>query len=197
MKSLVEEAASIAKAIEKAWIQAGKPATFQVKILEEPKRNLLGFVVKSAKIGLFYTSMVEKPKKTKWHEKERGKYRPVMRHKEIEREGFRKNEINHEKQPKIRWTHEMIQVAKGLIEQSLSAIGRSTIPFSIDPKAFHLHIIFATPLVEDKEKEYQLFRSLSYLTMQAVRTHGKKGFAGFKVILKRKREGNQLHDRAV
>ena len=37
MKSLVEEASSITKAIEKAWTRAGKLQTFSVKILKIPK----------------------------------------------------------------------------------------------------------------------------------------------------------------
>lgn len=54
MKSLVEEASSITKAIEKAWIRAGKPQTFSIKIFENPEVGFLGFTKKSAKIGIFF-----------------------------------------------------------------------------------------------------------------------------------------------
>lgn len=54
MKSLVEEASSVSKAIEKAWIRAGKPASFSVKVYEEAQSGFLGFNSKPAKIGLFF-----------------------------------------------------------------------------------------------------------------------------------------------
>jgi predicted RNA-binding protein Jag len=58
MKSLVEEASSVVKAIEKAWTRAGKPQSFTVKIFEEPQSGFLGFNSKPAKIGIFYEEIV-------------------------------------------------------------------------------------------------------------------------------------------
>lgn len=54
MKSIVEEASSITKAIEKAWLRAQKPREFSIKIFEEAEKNFIGMTTKSAKIGLFY-----------------------------------------------------------------------------------------------------------------------------------------------
>lgn len=54
MKSVMEEASSIFKAIENAWKRAGQPHDFSVKVFEEPQRNFFGLTVKSAKIGLFF-----------------------------------------------------------------------------------------------------------------------------------------------
>ena len=65
MKSLVEEASSITKAIEKAWIRAGQPQSFSVKIFEIPEVGFLGFVKKSAKVGIFFEEPL--PEKTKRH----------------------------------------------------------------------------------------------------------------------------------
>ncbi len=42
MKSIMEEASSILKAIEKGWNRAGKPQEFTVKVFEEPEHNFLG-----------------------------------------------------------------------------------------------------------------------------------------------------------
>ena len=58
MKSLVEEASTISKAIEKAWTRAGKPQTFSVKIFEAPEVGFLGFTKKSAKVGIFFEESV-------------------------------------------------------------------------------------------------------------------------------------------
>lgn len=54
MKSMMEEASSVFKAIENCWSRAGKPEEFTVKILELPQKNFLGITTKAAKIALFY-----------------------------------------------------------------------------------------------------------------------------------------------
>jgi hypothetical protein len=55
MKSVMEEASSIMKAIEKGWMSAGQPKEFTVKIFEEPQKNFIGLTVRSAKIGIFFS----------------------------------------------------------------------------------------------------------------------------------------------
>lgn len=56
MKSLIEEASTITKAVEKAWVRAGKPVEFTIKVFEEPKYNFLGMTTKSAKVAIFFKS---------------------------------------------------------------------------------------------------------------------------------------------
>lgn len=60
MKSIMEEASSIVKAIEAAWIRAEKPREFSVKIFEEPEKNFFGMVTKSAKIALIFKHIEKK-----------------------------------------------------------------------------------------------------------------------------------------
>jgi predicted RNA-binding protein Jag len=69
MKSIVEEASSIFKAVEKAWERAGKPADFSVKIFEDSQRSFFGLTKKQAKIGLFF----DQPKNVESHEDTRRK----------------------------------------------------------------------------------------------------------------------------
>src|SRR5580700_10622371 len=54
MKSKIEEASSVIKAIEKGWIQAGKPQEFTIKVFEEATKNFIGMTVKPAKIAIFF-----------------------------------------------------------------------------------------------------------------------------------------------
>lgn len=54
MKSIIQEASSIAKAVEEGWIKAQKPQQFSVKILEESEKNFIGFTTKSAKVAIFF-----------------------------------------------------------------------------------------------------------------------------------------------
>lgn len=63
MKSIIEEASSIVKAIEAAWIRAEKPQEFSVKIFEEPEKNFFGMVTKSAKIALIFKHVEKKQSK--------------------------------------------------------------------------------------------------------------------------------------
>ena len=61
MKSVVEEGATLIKAFEKAWIKAGKPNKFFIKILEHPVHAFWGFrSEKSAKVALFFKETNEK-----------------------------------------------------------------------------------------------------------------------------------------
>jgi predicted RNA-binding protein Jag len=54
MKSVIQEASSLTKAIEQGWAKAGKPKEFSVKIFEEPIKNFFGFTSKPAKVGIFF-----------------------------------------------------------------------------------------------------------------------------------------------
>jgi len=55
MKSVVEEGATLTKALEKAWSKAGKPSKFFVKILEHPVHAFWGLrSEKSAKVAIFF-----------------------------------------------------------------------------------------------------------------------------------------------
>lgn len=63
MKSIMEEASTITKAIENAWNRAGQPQEFTVKILELPKTSFFGLKTsKSAKIALIFNEMMVKAK---------------------------------------------------------------------------------------------------------------------------------------
>ncbi len=54
MKSIIEQASSIIKAIEKAWNQAENPKEFSIKIFEQEERNFFGMSTKPAKVGIFF-----------------------------------------------------------------------------------------------------------------------------------------------
>lgn len=54
MKSLIEEASTIGKAIETAWERAGQPQSFSVKIFENPEYGFFGMTKKYGKIAIFF-----------------------------------------------------------------------------------------------------------------------------------------------
>lgn len=73
MKSIIEQASSIIKAIEKAWNQAEQPKEFSIKVFEKEERNFFGMSTKPAKIGIFFGD------KPIIHEKPVQKARPDIR----------------------------------------------------------------------------------------------------------------------
>lgn len=87
LKSVVEEASSIFKAIEKAWARIGKPAEFSVKVFETEQKNFLGMSTKPAKVGLFFQDQTidqrEQREQTK-HERS-SRQEPQERHERHER----------------------------------------------------------------------------------------------------------------
>lgn len=58
MKSMLHEASSVLKAIEKAWNESGKPAEFTIKILEKGEKNFLGLSKRPAIVSITYGSNV-------------------------------------------------------------------------------------------------------------------------------------------
>lgn len=54
MKSMLHEASSVIKAIEKAWNDSGKPKEFSVTVLEQGEKNFLGFTKRPAVISMTY-----------------------------------------------------------------------------------------------------------------------------------------------
>ena len=73
MKSIIEQASSIMKAIEKAWNQAEQPKEFSIKIFEKEERNFFGMTTKPAKIGIFFGD------KPIIHEKQTQRPRPEIK----------------------------------------------------------------------------------------------------------------------
>jgi len=193
MKSIVEEASSIIKAVEKAWVRAGKPISFQTKILEEPQKNFFGLTVRSAKIGLFFDEKVEKigkvSAKSEVRQEKSPRYKEKKYYKKERDDSQRSNEIvvrQDKKVRKNRWTPEMIKSSRDWMGQTLKNMGTGNVNFSVDAKGYYLNVVFQRPVLEDKSREQLLFKSLSHLMMQMLRTKFKKGFIGYKVVLRQR-----------
>jgi predicted RNA-binding protein Jag len=77
MKSIMEQASSIIKAIEKAWISAESPKEFTVKIFEKEEKNFFGMTTKPAKIGIFFSDKTHSQDKP--HQKNRTENQPEVK----------------------------------------------------------------------------------------------------------------------
>ena len=70
MKSVIQEASSLSKAIEQGWVKAGKPQEFSIRILQEPSKNFLGITLQNAKVAFFFGKLQDippAPKEQKHH----------------------------------------------------------------------------------------------------------------------------------
>lgn len=197
MKSIMEEASSIAKAIQKGWDRAGKPQEFTVKVFEEAQKNFFGFTSKPAKIGLFF----QEPTLSQ----------PQMRHQKDRSQSVKKYSTNTQAQPsapkqsqparqsttQVRpertpktessaispWSPELTQAAQEWIKDSLHLMNLSSVQFTTEIDRYALKFNFHSSLLELNEKEKMLFRSWAYLIMQALRQKFKRPLKGLKVIL--------------
>lgn len=189
MKSIMEEASTIVKAVEKAWQRAGKPQQFSVKVFEEPQRNFFGMTIRSAKIALLFQEKAtsKQPSKKSSRQQAQRSHTPK---EEPRKQTSKKVEKTQQREPqrkskpqKEQWTPEMVDAARNWINQTLSVAGLGTKKFKTEVDRFHLKITFDGPVLDDVMKERTLFRSFAYLIMQVERALFKKRFKGFKVIL--------------
>lgn len=184
MKSIMEEASSISKAVEKGWQKAGQPKEFSVKIFEEPQKNFLGITTKTAKIGVFFNETVNKTEPVK------PKYTPTQKEftpKETIKEpkgrrplGGEIKKEEHEQQAV--WTQAMITNVKDWLTQMLQLINASSTNFTIQVQHFSLRIQFDGPLLPNKDSERQLFACFATLVLQMLKYEYRRPLKGYKLI---------------
>lgn len=211
MKSIMEEASSIIKAIEKGWYKAGQPQEFTVKIFEEPQKNFIGLTIKSAKIGIFFSDQITAkndvtkakiiPNKSSYTQintdnKEKDNLKkenkpsikenaipPIIKDKPLIKSINNPEEkIENKKETKI-WSENMIKDINGWLKEALSFVSIKPFNFTITDQYFNLKISFAEPIFEDSSREKQLFASLSLLLIQMLKNKYKRPLKGYKIIL--------------
>lgn len=206
MKSIMEEASSIMKAIEKGWQTAGKPKEFTVKIFEEPEKNFIGMTVKPAKVALIFSEAPvraeAKPRRSGTPESEKAKTYPERREKQTrqprEQEPKRREEVRRpikrvEETPQVEpaaekvdrgpvWTDDMISSAQEWLTDILAMIDVK-VPFTVTPERFHLKIQFAGPVYDEAKREKHLFASVSHLLLTMLKRQYKRPLKGYKIVL--------------
>ncbi len=203
MKSIVEEASSIMKAIENGWKQADKPKQFSVKILEEPEKNFFGLTVKSAKIAIMfedkkistqqygYRKQQTKKPYRKRYEKEESRVQQPREQKTDERvvkpllTKFEKPEYKPrlEKSVPFTWSDEMVNTATMWVKESLKHLGLPNVHFTATVMGRNLKIQFESPILENNSKERILFSSFAHLIAETLRNKYKSPLRGVGIIL--------------
>ncbi|MGC2310343.1 MAG: hypothetical protein WA432_01835 [Candidatus Babeliaceae bacterium] len=197
MKSIMQEASSISKAIEQGWIKAGRPQEFTIKILEEPQTNLMGLITtRSAKIALFFDegkpTVTAQPKarplapRIKEQPSERPAIQKVRQHrKQEETTHIPKNigqQRNFQKSEPL-WNDQMIQVVRSWLDQMLALMGASAVKFTLEPQNFYVRITLSQPILSEADREKHLLASFSTLILETLKKQFKTSLRGHKIVL--------------
>jgi predicted RNA-binding protein Jag len=219
MNSIMQEAPSLAKAIEQAWIKAGKPQKFSIRVFEDAEKNFLGFSKKPAKIALLfekddiahkpepearkkearpqsYTQTQQQPRRqdTQRRPQQTASQQPqpnrVVATKQTPPVSTlptgqlpRETSEEGESSTKIFWTDEMVAIANNWLKDALEKMDKKDLVFSSEVKRYHLKFSFSKPLIDDPEKQKNLFRNYAFLIMQTVRNRLKKQLKYHKIVL--------------
>lgn len=202
MKSIIQEASSIAKAIDQGWQIAGKPQEFSVKILEHPEKNFFGLTTRSAKVAIvFNIAHVPQPAdaykqkstkkkapqgtKEKRHQEPRAKKAPAPHRSEHNKPQEPSPEPDKPKQQKQRglWNEDFVASAREWFEKTLTHMGHTKISFTIEPQNYYLRITLNKPILTDANNEKHLLASLSNLLMATLKRKFKKPLRGHKIVL--------------
>lgn len=185
----MEEASSIAKAIEQGWQRAGKPQEFSVKILEEPQKNFLGFTKKSAKIALFIP-VAGKPLPESTYERPAAAYKnnqsvakqpkhtpPTQARREQPKSALNtRTLVTSWNEELSSFAHNWLADCIGLLPIAQPAIKKD---FVKDVLEFHL----SSALSDSEEQQQILFKSLAHLAMEAVRNKFKQNFRSLRIFI--------------
>ncbi len=180
MKSIVQEASSIAKAIDQGWQRAGKPAEFTIKVFEQGSRGFLGFGSTPAKVGIFFKEQVDNSRRRKQPVRERQPRSTTQRTPSTAPQQI----SERPKKRRYVWTDDMVTSANTWIGTSFKHAKLPTIPFKTEVDGNLLKVLFQEPIYADKEKETSLFRNLAYIVTGMLQTHYSREFRYLKVVLK-------------
>lgn len=181
MKSIMEEASSISKAIEQAWNRAGKPAEFTIKILETPERNMFGLTTKSAKIALFFDEQKMVARFTRPLEKVVLPPKQEPQAPQLLRPKETPPAIPSVQQSQ--WNEQMIQFTKDWIHQVFQIMGIPPIDYTTSTSVNGLTFRFKHSVMGNEFKDRLLFSSFAHLILTMLRQKYKRPFKNLKIIL--------------
>ena len=175
MKSIIEEASSIAKAVERGWEKAGKPKEFTVKIFEEAKRNFIGYTTQSAKVGIFFQEIAEKTvDPIRSNQNKPVQRRPLHNNENTDKtqhaQPLRKAAVVEKKEAPlsvespealvVEWTPVMVETANNWLRGMLDSIDKGSVGITSEVTGSTLQFLLFRRL---REKLENLLRDIGFL----------------------------------
>ncbi len=196
MKSILQEANSIERAIDKAWNEAGKPKEFTIKVLDEGERNFLGLSRRPAIVSILF-----KPEKATNPMPVRKEERPTREERrDRSRENGRRSDATE--QPKMRrytgtdeqraafhktqaegWSEEWQDFVMNEIRELLKRMAISVDMHGVVTADKVFTISFKKPLLENDDEQRMLFATFSYLAIQLLKRQYKSRFVGYRIAV--------------
>lgn len=207
MRSLLVQASSVEKAVEKAWVSAGMPTEFTIKILDFGEKGFLGITKKQAIVSIIYepqkqtaVSTVKKqrtqevtkrtprrqyPKRQGRREQDKRTPRAKAKPKQTDRQ--QQQQQQQKERPERRfWSDSMTDELSSWITDISKIIGIQT-PIKAQANKKALTVTFDGYALANKDEEKLLFSSLSYLLIQCMKKKHKKKYQGYQLIVTSKR----------
>ncbi|MBD3231978.1 hypothetical protein GF322_04965 [Candidatus Dependentiae bacterium] len=195
MKSMLQEAATVFKAIEKAWLSCGKPDKFTVKVLEYEDKNFWGLTKKPAVISFTYDSNELKEKtvydfKAKTQNKNINRFVKNDLYKENKTKSAKTERYLDEKKEQLKkkniserfWTKEIVHDVLSYLKDLIGILGvKISIKYKIDQKI--LNIYFDKKILNETDDEKIFYISLSHIIMQFLKKKYKKKFKNYYLII--------------
>lgn len=163
MKSIVEEASTLEKAVVQAWKRAGSPKKFTITVFQEAEKNFFGMTTLPAKIGFMYEESVATQQKPQKRMPERAIEKPQPEVQVQHRKPLIKNQKPLLEEPQQEsaekkdsgrfWTQEMIDATDTWLKDVLSIVGKTDSSFSIKASRYHLKIQFNQPIFADQKRK--------------------------------------------
>jgi predicted RNA-binding protein Jag len=212
MKSILQEANSIERAIDKAWNEAGKPKEFTIRVLDEGERNFLGLSRRPAIVSIFY-----KPEKitTPQHRREKTDEKPShdsyrdrqkARRENAPQQSSNRSEVGgyvrDEGQERPRryagteqqrasfqqktvegWNDEWKVFVLNEIRELAKHMGITSVAEATVTGDKLLTITFKQALLDNDDDQRMLFATFSYLGMQLLKRMYKSRFVGYRIIV--------------
>jgi predicted RNA-binding protein Jag len=217
MKSILQEASSVAKAIDKAWHAVGMPEEFTIKVFEIEKKNFFGFVKSPAVVSIIYDprkvfkgskerdskpSQHQQEASTSYHKKEEYSYKQ-KRAISKDRPSYKQNQSNqYNNQHEETITYYDHQQSSAQDQASwqpemimdvnrwlkeMVEILKVESRFEYSTDQNILHIDFNQPVLLEVEYEQMLFASFAHLLLQFLKRKYKNQIRNLRILISSKR----------
>ncbi|MBU1007607.1 Jag N-terminal domain-containing protein [Candidatus Dependentiae bacterium] len=212
MRSLLVQASSVERAVEKAWATAGMPTEFTIKVHDFGKKGFLGITKKPAIISIVYepqrqTSISRAPQQQKpQRPQQTQQQRPPQQTRQPRQPHQARPEARQQRpkellpkktlptqaptptpvQPKIFWTDTLIDDITSWLTEITKTIGLPS-SFKVESDKKILTITFDSDVMPSQDEERLLFSGLSYLLIQFLKKKHKKKYQGYRLMLTSKR----------
>jgi predicted RNA-binding protein Jag len=195
MRSLLVQASSVEKAVEKAWADAGMPTEFKIKVLDFGQKGFLGMTKKPAIVSIMYEPQKQiiprQAKKPGRAPKKQLKPRikKEARQKKVEPKRVPSKKMEPKKitpTEKQFWTDSLIYDVTTWLTEITKTL-KISVPFKVKTNKKSLTLTFDRDVLPTREDERLLFSGLSYLLIQFLKKKYKKKYQGYRIVITSKR----------